>query len=204
MKSWKHFPHLAGLRSWWLWGSAPSAFDLWEVTEGAGAMADTVQPQDWITWAFAVARDNLEISSWIYPSAIPRWTKWGAPSQIAFCLRSSVCVYFTCCSAWPSPDYGACKQRAAALPQPKTTAASWEMPWSLTDTTCTKPCMGVLQMLVWVSRSEGRLQNVWLKMRGDFCPGAMEGWVQMGAHQEGFSEYKHCSQLGSGGGTMYC
>lgn len=93
MKSWKHFPHLAGLRSWWLWGCASSAFELWETTKGAGTMADTVQPQDWITWAFAVARGKFEIF-WIHPSSIPRWTKWGAPSQIAFHLRRrrSVCV----------------------------------------------------------------------------------------------------------------
>lgn len=36
--------------------------------------------------------------------------------------------------------------------QPKTTAASQEMPCSLADVTCSKPCMGVLKMFPWVSR----------------------------------------------------
>lgn len=168
MKSWKHFPHLAGLRSWWLWGRAPSASELWEATKGAGAMVDPIQPRDWITWAFAVARVSLEIS-WIYPSAIPRCTKQDAPSQISGWGGQSV-FYFPCCSAWPSPDYGAHEQRATALPQPKTTAASQEMPCSPTDVSCPKPCMGVLKMLLWVSRCPS------VRRKAPECVAEDEGW----------------------------
>lgn len=197
MKSWKHFPHLAGQRSWWLWGSAPSAFELWEGTKGAGVMVDPLQPRDWITWAFAVARVSLEIS-WIYPSAIPRWTKRGAPSQI---------------SAW-----GGCQSALAqVLDHLQIMGKEPQLFHSQRLQQHPKRCLVHLLMwpaknLAWVFSkcffgspgallSGGRLQNVWLKMRGGFCPDVISA---DGSSPGRFSEYKHCSQLGSGGGTTYC
>lgn len=171
MKSWKHFPHLSVLRSWWLWGSALSAFEFWGRTKGAGDMVDPVQPWHWITWAFAVAREI----SWIYPSAIPRWTKQGAPSQIAFLLkfflrRRSVCILFHLLQCLTISRLWVREQTAEALLQPKTRAASQGMPWSLIDMTCTKPCMGVFKMLVWVSRCPS------VRRKAPGCMAEDEGW----------------------------